>query len=54
MKPSFADLKEMGEGKYEGDLEFTMGGDWIVTVRATMADSETVEKVFDVRGVVVQ
>lgn len=54
MKPSFADLAETGEGKYEGDLDFTMGGDWIVTVRATMPDGESVEKVFDVPGVVVQ
>lgn len=51
MKPSFADMKESGPGVYEGDLEFTMGGDWFILVDATTADGKKIERKIDVRGV---
>ncbi len=34
-------------GVYRTDLEWTMAGDWIVTVTATLADGQTVEQQFD-------
>ena len=51
MKPSFADLKEVEPGRYEGTLDFTMGGDWFLLITAKTADGKTVEQKIDVPGV---
>lgn len=51
MRPSFADLEESGEGRYEGTLDFTMAGDWYVVVTAKLADGARVERIIDVPGV---
>ncbi|MCB0200905.1 MAG: FixH family protein [Caldilineae bacterium] len=47
MMPVLADATEDGAGVYRTDLEWTMAGDWIVTVTATLADGQTVEQQFD-------
>lgn len=53
MKSSLATATEQaGEaGVYTAPLEFTMGGDWIIIVRAKLADGRTVEQNFNVSGV---
>lgn len=51
MKPVFADARETAPGQYEAALEFTMGGDWVVIVRATLPDGHTLEREIDVPGV---
>jgi len=51
MVPEFADATESQPGHYEAELEFTMGGDWILTVEATTADGRKHEWQRDVRGV---
>jgi hypothetical protein len=51
MKPSFADLEEVKPGRYEGDLELTMGGDWFVLIDGTLADGRKFRKKIDVPGV---
>jgi hypothetical protein len=51
MVPVFADATETEPGQYEATLEFTMGGDWIIIVRATLPDGRSLEREFDVRGV---
>lgn len=51
MKPSFADLTEVEPGRYQGTLDFTMGGDWFVLVTAKTQDGKTVERKIDVPGV---
>src|SRR5204863_3975550 len=38
MKPVFADPKEVDPGRYEANLELTMGGDWFVLIQGTLAD----------------
>ncbi len=53
MKPSFAELTERGAGVYDGDLEFTMGGDWFILVTATLPDGSQLERKVDVKGVAV-
>ena len=51
MVPVFADATETEPGRYEATLEFTMGGDWIIIVRATLPDGRSLEREIDVRGV---
>jgi hypothetical protein len=51
MVPVFADATETEPGQYEATLEFTMGGDWIIIVRATLPDGRSLEREIDVRGV---
>jgi hypothetical protein len=51
MVPVFADAIETEPGQYEASLEFTMGGDWIIIVRATLPDGRSLEREIDVPGV---
>jgi hypothetical protein len=51
MKPSLAELKETQPGRYEGKLDFTMGGDWFLLVTAILPDGSRVERRFDVPAV---
>ncbi|RMG86729.1 MAG: hypothetical protein D6712_06945 [Chloroflexi bacterium] len=38
---------ESGDDSYHAAFEWTMGGDWIVTVTATLPDGSVVEKTFN-------
>ncbi len=52
MQPVLATMDDLGNGQYRtDDWEFTMAGDWILTVQAEMPDGTRVEQMFDVRGV---
>ncbi|MGE5620421.1 MAG: FixH family protein [Sphingomonadaceae bacterium] len=52
MKPVQAAAKHTGGGRYQTEgFRFTMGGDWILTVLATLPDGEKLERSFDVKGV---
>lgn len=51
MTPVFASLKETRPGRYEGTLDFTMGGDWFILVRGRLPDGRRVEQKVDVPGV---
>ncbi len=52
MVPVLARAEEVGGGRYVvRDFAFTMGGDWILTVRAVLPSGERVERTFDVAGV---
>src|SRR5262245_24052708 len=44
MKPEFAEAKEVEPGKYEADLELTMGGDWFVLIDAKLSDGRKVKQ----------
>ena len=55
MKPTFATLRETAQaGSYVGELEFTMGGDWILTVAVTTTEGTKAKETFNVRGVKVR
>lgn len=41
------DVTNGQDGVYEIPFEWTMGGDWIVTVEATLADGRTISRRFD-------
>ncbi|MGD8399068.1 MAG: FixH family protein [Anaerolineae bacterium] len=51
MVPVFGDAREVAPGRYEADLEFTMGGDWFILVRATLPDGRSLERQVDVPAV---
>lgn len=47
MQPVLAEASSGEAGVYSVPFEWTMGGDWIVTVDATLADGTTVSEQFD-------
>ncbi len=51
MVPVFAPAFEVEPGLYQAGLEFTMGGDWFILVRADLPDGRSMERKVDVPGV---
>jgi hypothetical protein len=51
MVPVLADAAEVSPGRYEAALEFTMGGDWFILVRAELPDGRTLEHQVDIPGI---
>ena len=47
MTPVLADADEIGDGLYQADWEWTMAGDWIVTVTVELQDGLIFERAFD-------
>ena len=48
MVPVQATALGQGAGLYSADFQWTMGGDWFVTVSATLPDGRTTSRRFDV------
>lgn len=51
MVPVFGVAREIEAGRYQASIEFTMGGDWIVLVKADLPDGQKLEREFEVKGV---
>lgn len=51
MTPEFADAQEIEPGRYGSSLTFSMAGDWIILVHATLADGRKFERQFEIKGV---
>jgi hypothetical protein len=51
MRPVFSEAREVGSGRYEAVLEFTMRGDWIILVHITLPDGRRVKKQLSINGV---
>lgn len=51
MKPVFGTAREVAPGRYEGALELTMAGDWILLVEAELRDGRSLRRQADLRGV---
>lgn len=51
MVPVISQATEIAPGRYKADLEFTMGGDWFIMIRAELIDGRTLERTIDVPGV---
>lgn len=47
MTPVFGEVEGGSDGVYRVPFEWTMGGDWIITVDVTLADGEVVSRTFD-------
>jgi hypothetical protein len=51
MVPVIAPAQEIASGHYQAALEFTMGGDWFILVRAELPDGRSLERKVDVPAV---
>ena len=51
MAPVLAGAREVSPGHYEGAMQFTMAGDWIVLVDARLRDGRAFHRELQVRGV---
>ena len=51
MRPEFGDARETGTGQYQGALNFTMPGDWVVLMHITLPDGQKLERQMEVNGV---
>ena len=51
MAPVFGEARELTPGHFEGKLDLTMAGDWVVLVHITLAGGQQIERQVDVRGV---
>jgi hypothetical protein len=51
MAPVFGAASEREPGHYQGHLEFTMAGDWVVLLQVTLADGRVLERQVSVKGV---
>ena len=47
MQPVLVDAAEASPGSYRSEFAWTMSGDWIVTVTATLPDGVVAEQQFD-------
>jgi YtkA-like len=44
MAPVFGDTQEVASGKYEGTIQFTMAGDWVILLHITLPDGKKIER----------
>jgi len=51
MSPVFSEAKEIEPGRYQAQVEFSMAGDWIVSVHLTLSDGQKLERQFEIKGV---
>jgi YtkA-like len=51
MAPVFAEAKEGEAGRYQGNVEFAMAGDWVVLIHVTLRDGRKVDREVNVASV---
>ena len=51
MRPEFGEAREAAPGRYQGQLTFSMAGDWVVLLHITLPDGQTLERQVEVNGV---
>jgi len=51
MAAVFAEAPEVGPGLYRTNMEFTMAGDWVLSVYVTLSDGLHVDRQFEIKGV---
>jgi hypothetical protein len=51
MRPEFGEAREIGAGRYQGRLAFTMAGDWVILMRITLPGGQKLEPQMPVKGV---
>ena len=51
MAAIFAEAPELEPGLYRTNMEFTMAGDWLLSVYVTLSDGTHVDRQFDIKGV---
>jgi hypothetical protein len=51
MAPITTRLTELADGRYEGRVQFSMAGDWILVVTGELADGTRIDRQLEVAGV---
>jgi hypothetical protein len=51
MGPVFDSARETAPGSYRTQIDFNMGGDWVVLLHIKLADGRKIERQMDVKGV---
>jgi hypothetical protein len=51
MSPVFARVTEVEPGRYAGVIDLSMAGDWILIVHLALPGKETLQRQFEVKGV---
>ena len=51
MRPEFGETREIAAGRYQGWVDFTMAGDWVVIMHITLPDGRKLERQMEVNGV---
>lgn len=51
MAPEIVEAHEMDAGRYTADMRFTMRGDWILLLEATLPDARTLSRKKELSGV---
>jgi hypothetical protein len=51
MSPVFGHANETAPGAYRAQINFNMGGDWVVLLHIKLPDGRRIERQMDVRGV---
>jgi hypothetical protein len=51
MSPVFARAKELGEGRYQGQIDFAMAGDWVLLFHITLPDGRKLDRQVSVPAV---
>ncbi len=51
MAPIFGQAIEVAPGMYRAMMQFSMAGDWVITLRARLSDGQQVEQQFEVKVV---
>ena len=54
MPPVSGRVAESGPGTYLGTMDLSMAGDWVVIVHINLPGQKTVERQFDIKGVLPQ
>lgn len=51
MAPVFGQARETTPGRYQGPIEFVMGGDWVILIHIALPSGQRLEKQIQVMGV---
>jgi hypothetical protein len=51
MAPALAEAAEVAPGNYHGNLELTMGGDWVVMIHLVLSDGQKLDRELELKGV---
>jgi hypothetical protein len=51
MAPVFGEVRQVAPGQYQGSLEFSMPGDWVVLIHVRLPDGRKLERQVSVPGV---
>jgi YtkA-like protein len=51
MRPVIGEAKEVGPGRYQAPVEFTMRGDWIILIHITLPDGRKLQRQIEIKAV---